>query len=234
LASSWAHSANEPATQPASFSTGKLGAVAAQWKLQTLPERYAKPATEFAIVDLDRRQVLEVKAEKSWGSLGFALQSTISPNTQLNWTWRLDQALEKADIRQKPTEDSPLKVCASFDMPVSAIPGIEQAGFRFAQLLTRERLPTATICYVWGNIEPVNLIQASLFTRRVVFIVVDNKESSAKTWITHSRNLHADFLKAFGAETLTVPPVRAILVGADSDNTTGQSMGYISDLKLKP
>ena len=44
----------------------------------------------------------------------------------------------------------------------------------------------------------------------------------------------ADFLQLFGDETSTVPPVVAIVVGADADNTAGTSLGYIGDLTLTP
>lgn len=45
---------------------------------------------------------------------------------------------------------------------------------------------------------------------------------------------HADFLRLFGDESSTVPPVLASAVGADSDNTGGRSLAYIADLRLNP
>jgi hypothetical protein len=39
-------------------------------------------------------------------------------------------------------------------------------------------------------------------------------------------------MRAFGHETDTVPPLIALLVGADADNTSGHSLAYVGDLTL--
>ena len=40
------------------------------------------------------------------------------------------------------------------------------------------------------------------------------------------------FLAAFGNETDTVPPLLAIVTGADADNTGGTSLGFVNRLQL--
>lgn len=202
------------------------------WAVAGLPARYKIPVTQFDLSDLDGVQVLRIKAEKSWGSLVHPVNEAVKPNTVIRWRWRLDQPLPKADIRVKETEDSPLKVCLSFDMPTDNIPSAERALFKLAQLFSREKIPTATLCYTWGNKETIGYEQASLFTSRVRFIVVANAASPLKTWVSNERNVHADFLTAFGQETPTVPALGAILVGADSDTTQGLSLGYVGDVQL--
>jgi len=37
-----------------------------------------------------------------------------------------------------------------------------------------------------------------------------------------------------GAESDTLPPLLAILVGGDADNTGGHSLGYVDDVRLEP
>ena len=53
-------------------------------------------------------------------------------------------------------------------------------------------------------------------------------------WRSHERRINADFLRLFGDESKVVPPVLAVVVGADTDNTGGSSLGYIADLALVP
>lgn len=62
--------------------------------------------------------------------------------------------------------------------------------------------------------------------------MVVNDAGPLKTWVSNERNVHADFLAAFGEETQTVSPLSAILVGADSDTTQGQGLGYVGDVQL--
>jgi hypothetical protein len=212
---------NTPGSQPA-----------APWHTVGLPERYNKPVSQFDLMDLDGAHVLRVRADKSWGSLAHPVNEAVKPGTLLKWRWRLEQPLAKADIHAKATEDSPLKVCLSFDMPADKIPSGERALFKMAQFFTKEKIPTATLCYIWGNKEAIGYEQASLFTARVRFIVLANETTALKTWQSKERNIYADFMKAFGHEAGTVPALSAILIGADADNTQGSSTGYLGDLQL--
>ena len=190
--------------------------------------------TQFDITEIDGQQVLRIKADKSWGSVVHPTADVVKPNSLLKWRWRLDQPLAKSDIHAKATEDSALKICISFDMPAENIPNGERTFFKFAQALSREKIPTATLCYLWGGKEAIGYEQASLFTARVRFIVLANESTPLKTWQNKERNIYADFLKAFGQEASTVPALSAILLGADADNMVGSSLGFIGDVQLVP
>lgn len=214
------------------FSSSPGSQPPAPWQLVGLPNRAEKPVTQFDLTDVDGAHVLRVRADKSWGSLVHPTKDAVKPGTMLRWRWRLEQPLPKADIHAKATEDSPLKVCVSFDMPVDKIPGAERTMFRFAQFVAREKLPTATLCYIWGAKEAIGYEQASLFTARVRFVVLANESTPLKTWVSKERDVYADFMKAFGQEAGAVPALLAIIVGADADNTQGSSHGYLGDLQL--
>ncbi len=196
-----------------------------------LPERYSRPSTQFDISEVDGKKVLRVRADKSYGNMVYDWKGSLS---SLKWQWRLDVPLLKADLRYKKTEDIALKVCLSFDMPVASIPAGERTLFRLAQLSSKDKLPTATLCYIWAHAEASGMEITSPYTGRVHYIVVNSGEGQLKTWQEHQRNVSADFLKAFGNETTTVPPVTAIIVGADSDNTEGTSLGYVTDIVVSP
>jgi hypothetical protein len=58
--------------------------------------------------------------------------------------------------------------------------------------------------------------------------------SPLATWQTERRDLRADFLEAFGDEVTQMPPLSAVLVGADADNTGGRGEARIVDLVLRP
>jgi hypothetical protein len=219
------------AAGPAAFSQGAGSEPPAPWHFVGLPERYAKPPTLIDLSEIDGKKVLRLRSDKSWGSL---VHPWSGPAQTIAFQWRLDKVLAKASFKTKATEDAALKVCMSFDMPADQIPSGERAMFKMAQFLSREKLPTATLCYVWAQSEAVGSVHASPTTARVRYMVLDSGPTALKTWHTHPRNIHADFLKAFGAETTTVPAVSAIIVGADSDNTEDSSLGYISDIVVQP
>jgi Protein of unknown function (DUF3047) len=224
------------AASPPAFSTASAGAAPAPWRVIGLPERYAKPVTQFDITELAGSKVLRIRADQSWGTLavGSTPPEPISPQTTLKWRWRLDQALPQADLSRKATEDAALKVCVSFDMPADSIPSGERTLFKLAQFFTRDKIPTATLCYVWSRIEAIGHAQASPVTNRVRYVVLANASTALQTWHSQERNLHADFLKAFGHEAVIVPARSAIVLGADSDNTAASSLGYVGDVQVSP
>jgi Protein of unknown function (DUF3047) len=213
------------------FSKAKDATPPAPWHVLGLPGRYTKPVTQFDVTDLDNKKVLRVRTDKSYGNLVHEWQGKAST---LSFKWRLDEPLLEANLKAKNTDDAALKVCVSFDMPMEKVPLTERAKLKMAQFLSHDHLPTATVCYVWAHAEPVGSDFDNPFSGRVHYFVLNTGEAHLKTWQSHQRNINADFLKAFGNETNVVPPVTAIIVGADSDNTLGSSLGYVADIAVQP
>ncbi len=183
------------------------------------------------ITTVDGSKTLQLSADKAWGSLAHPWSGAAQT---VRFQWRLDKPLPTASFKSKATEDAALKVCLSFDMPADRIPSGERTLFKLAQFVSKDKLPTATLCYVWAQSEEIGSIHPSPTTARVRYMVLNNSTSPAKTWQPHSRNLSADFAKAFGTESASMPAVTAIIVGADSDNTQGNSLGYIADIVVQP
>lgn len=204
------------------------------WRVVGLPKT-GKLLTRFDLVMLGSAQVLRISADNAYANLVHDLPAvTVTPGSTLRWRWRLDEPLPLADLTRKSGDDVPVKVCALFDLPLAQLGLIERNFLRLARSVSHDYLPAATLCYVWDNKLPVGSELPNAFTRRVRYVVLDSGTAQLKQWVTHERNLHADFLRAFGHESEgLVPPLMAILVGADSDTTDGSSLAYASDLVLK-
>ena len=216
------------------FSSASGANPPAPWRVVSLPKGN-KPLTRYDITALDGRQVLRVQTDRSYANLVHDLPpSALAPGVQLRWRWRLDKPLLDADLRRRDGDDSPLKVCALFDLPIEQLGFVERNLLRTARAITSEKLPAATLCYVWDSTLPAGTLLRNAFTDRLRMIVLDSGEQRLGQWIAHSQNLAADFLRAFGQESPTVPPLIGVLVGADSDNTAGQSLGYVGDITLAP
>lgn len=221
-------SAEPPVLQP--FSRASEGAPPAPWRVVGLPSGKV-PLTQMDMVVLDGAPVLRLRTNQSYGSLSHALPAQAGMGV-LRWRWRLDQPMPGANLLRKDGDDAPLKVCALFDLPLEAIPFLERNLLRLARRVSGEHLPGATLCYVWDHTLPMGTALANAYSRRVRYLVLDSGTRQLGQWVTHTRDLHADFLRAFGSESDTAPPPLAIAVGADSDNTGGTSLGYLGDLVL--
>ncbi len=184
---------------------------------------------QFDLLDLDGSRVLRVRSAASYGTLNHPVGA--APGV-LRWRWRIDQAVAGADLRRKEGDDAPLKLCAMFDLPLDALGFVERNLMRLARARSAEPLPAATLCYVWDATLPAGTVLANAYTKRVRFIVLDSGSASLGRWHNHQRDLAADFRLVFGQESATVPPLVAIVIGADSDNIGGASLAYLGEVLL--
>ena len=205
----------------------------APWRVVGIPDKNMA-LTTFTVTALDGRNVLRLEAPKSYGNLVHPLPTgTAAAGLRLAWRWRLDQGLPAADLRTRAGDDSPLKVCVLFDMPLDRLGVIERNLFRLARAASAEDLPSASLCYVWNDRLAPDTLLTNAYSARVRMLVVSAGAPYQGQWQAHVRDLTADFRRAFGHETETVPPLMAVLVGADSDNTGGHSIGFVDDLRLE-
>lgn len=205
----------------------------APWRLTLLPNQKLPP-TRFAVVAQDGVRVLRVQADGSYGNLAHPVTGADTGARHLAWRWRLDVPLAQPDLHTKAGDDAAIKVCAMFELPLARVPFMERQLLRLARSRSGENLPAATLCYVWDPTLPAATVLPNAYTRRVRYIVLQGSGSPIKNWRTEQRDLHADFLRAFGDETQDVPPLSAIVVGADADNTRGQALAFLADLELRP
>lgn len=197
------------------------------WRPVGLPKQKL-PFTRYTPAD---GGAMRIEAEGSYGNL---VREAPGPGRTLAWRWRLDQPVAGADLRQKAGDDAALKVCALFDLPLEALPFWERQKMRLARTLSGEDLPAATLCYVWDPALPAGTRLANAYTPRVRWWVLRGQGEALGTWQEERRDLAADFARAFGDESPTLPPLKALAVGADADNTGGRSLGWVAEPVLGP
>ena len=245
---------------------------AAAWVSAPLPAQKLPP-TSFDLRVVDGRPAWRLESPASYGNLVHAVPGAGAQARTLAWRWRLDRAIERADLLTKAGDDAALKICVLFDMPAEHVPFVERQLLKVARAASGQALPAATLCYVWaplvsagaasgprgatggavgaaaaapagagagagagaaGAANSTGAVLPNAHTRRMRWMVLRAAESPLGTWQTEQRDLRADFLRAFGDETSTVPPLVAVLVGADADNTGGHGLGWVQDLMLRP
>ena len=212
------------------------GAAASTWRFVGFPKSKADiPATRFELADLQGERALKVSTRASYGTWVHDLPK-VDPG-RLQWRWRLDEPLSDgkgvADILTKAGDDAALKVCVMFDHPLDRVPFVERTLLRIARSVSGEDLPAATLCYVWDSVHAAGLQAANPYTKRVRFITLQGKASPLGKWQTETRDVAGDFANLFGDElpaAAAVPKVRAVLIGADSDNTASHSVAWVKAL----
>ena len=209
------------------------------WRVVGVP-RQAMPLTQFSLVEQDGRRALRIEADRSYGNLVHPLSGVpVQPASRLGWQWRVDRLLPAADLRRKAGDDTAAKVCVFFDLPLDKIPFGERQLLRMARAAVSDPLPGATVCYVWDTSLPVDTALPNAYTGRMRYLVLQTGPVTPGQWKREQRDIAADFVRLFGAESLggfkdQVPPIIGIAVGADADNTGGHSLAHVADLELRP
>ena len=211
--------------------TAVLGVPAAPWHVVGLP-RQTKPLTRYRVVERDGQRLLEIDAQASYGTLVHELPDGAGGN-QLSWSWRIELDNPATDLRAKEGDDHAAVVCALYDLPLAAVPFVERQLLRLARVFSGQSLPAASLCYTWDARQPRDAVLMSPFTRRVRLIVLHGSGEPLQAWQHEQRDLPGDFQRLFGDESTVLPPLRAILVAADADNTGGHSIAHLRGLHLR-
>ena len=208
------------------------GALGNGWRVANLPAQ-KPPTTRFMAEAAGGRAALRLDAMGSYGNLMHTPAAGPLPR-RLQWSWHVSVPNPATDLRHKAGDDVAAKVCLSFDLPSSRVPFGERLLLQMARARTGEALPAATLCWVWGGDEAIGSVVDNAFSRRVRYVVLRNAGGAGKGWVDESREIAADFERAFGDEANTPPPLVAVLVGADADNTGSRSVAHLAGLRFAP
>jgi hypothetical protein len=221
------------------------GTLAPDWRPVGFPKQHTElPPTRFEPGAADGVRAVRVSTASSYGTLVHSWGSSVP--ARLQWRWRLDVPLRGGktapDILSKDGDDAALKVCVMFEHPMERVPLVDRTVLRIARTVSGERLPTATLCYVWDSVHAAGLQGPNPYTKRVRFMVLQGRSAPLQRWVSETRDPAQDFIELFADELpagrqtprAEVPRVSAVLIGADSDNTGTQSIGWVTDVQALP
>jgi hypothetical protein len=218
------------------FSAATDGTPPAPWRVITLPK--LPRHTRYAITSLDGTRVLQMETDGGYANLLHRLDVDATSTPWLRWRWRVEQHPAGADLSRKETDDMPARLCVLFDVPLARLKTGDRLKVQLGRLLFDPQLPAASICYVWDARLPAGTWLPNAYTDRVQMLVLRSAASghATGTWQSEARDLRADFARAFayeaGADRARLPPLAAIGVAADGDNTGGRALAFVGDISL--
>jgi hypothetical protein len=198
----------------------------AQWAPVLLP---GKLRTEFRLEQRQGQPSLRADALRSASMLRQKLDIPPASLGRLRFSWQVDGLISEADMRQRETEDSPVRLVLAFDGDRQKFSAKNAMLSELTRSLTGEDLPYATLMYVWSNELPVGTVIVNPRTDRVRKIVVDSGAAHLQQWRHHERQIAADFEKAFGEAP---GALRGLAIMSDSDNTQSQSRAWYGEIRL--
>ncbi|MBI4341197.1 MAG: DUF3047 domain-containing protein [Candidatus Omnitrophica bacterium] len=169
-----------------------------------------KRRTDYAIVDLEGRRCLKAHSRDGASILISPVGFDPSDHKWLSWEWRVDRLVEGEALRLKRGSDAPARLYVYF----------KSAGLPWQK---------RNLDYVWSSTLPVGTVLESPYSDSSKIIVVESGSAALGQWRRVERNLHDDYRRCFMEEP---PPVVAIGVMNDTDNTHSEALAYFDELRI--
>ncbi len=204
---------------------------------QALPKDFRMVAypnvkpNQFALVTDEGKTVLKVDSSNSAGSMAVPVALLgAQTSTTLQWRWKVDRLLDKADMDEKLADDHSARLYVFFDVPLASLPLADRTKIKLARSISGIDVPTAALCYVWDNKHRVGYTAWSPFTRQLRKVVLQSGPGAIGQWRLEARDVAADFKEAFGFDA---PAITGISVGNDTDNTEDRVTSWFGDVSFK-
>lgn len=223
LGASGARASDDPAR--VGFFPPGSGAVPAPWRVVQLNSKI--PVTQYTLSTWDGVTAVEARANASMALLARAVALDIRATPVLCWRWRVDAALQSANMATKEGDDYAARVYVAFKLPPDQLSFGLRAKLGIARSIYGDLVPDAAINYVWDNQNPVGTRRFNAYTDRTQMIVQRTGNQHAGGWVTERANVLQDLQKAFGTDQATV---NLLAVASDTDNTGEAARAGFADL----
>lgn len=175
-------------------------------------ERSFVGQTRYRVVELDGEPVLEARAEASASALYRDTPVDLAATPYLHFRWRVEGTYgPDIDERSKAGDDYPARIYV-----------VRRGGLAFWR--------TRALNYVWSSAEPVDARWPNAYAgRNAQMWVLDSGESRAGEWVSHVRDVRADWLAAFGEQ---IDSLDGLALMTDADDTGGSARAWYADIRF--
>ena len=169
------------------------------------PRRVFDGETAYELTEADGRRAVRAVADDAAAALYREIEVDLEATPVLEWSWRVD-ALPSGDAgeRTKAGDDYGARIYV-----------VREGLFG--------RLSARALNYVWSRREPVGASWPNAFTGRARMIAVTSGRERLGEWVTHRRDVRADWRAAFGEAPGRIHGV-AIMTDADNTGSTARAL----------
>jgi hypothetical protein len=186
--------------------------------------------TEYRVVEKDGIRVIRADSRNAASGMFREIDVDLREYPVIEWRWRIEQVLEKGDVRRRSGDDYPARIYITFDYDPANLSFTDRLKYRGLRALGYRDIPLRALNYIWANKAPVGTVVANPFTDWVMMIAVDSGNAKAGQWVSHRRNILQDYRAAFGEDP---PPITGIAIMTDTDNTGETAVAYYGDIVLR-
>jgi hypothetical protein len=190
-----------------------------------------KTPTVFSPSVLDGVPCISAHADAAWSLIVAAVPVSQQRASRLSWRWNVPSLLPDADNTVVGKDDAPARVVVAFKGDRSTLDAAERATMSLAKALGGNELPFAAIQYIWEAKAPVETIAVNGNTNRIKKLVVKSGSDGLGQWQSFTRDVRADFRRAFPGEE--PGDIESVGLMTDTDTLGGKATACYADLVLR-
>ena len=196
------------------------------WQHFKLP---GKQPTQYSYISTDGRPAVMASAASSASMLRQSVRVEPALLQDIAFSWKVKQLIPGADLTQRETHDSPVRLVLVFEGDRSEFSMRNAMLSELSLTLTGEPMPYATLMYVWCNTCTKDTMYINPRTDRIREIALETGPDHLGQWLDYQRDIQADYLKAFGQA-----PGALVGVGlmTDTDNTRQSALAWYGPISL--
>ena len=185
--------------------------------------------TQYTLMRDQDRTVIRAHSQNTASGLIRHLQVDPAEYPLIRWHWKIERVLEKGDLATKQGDDYAARIYVAFAFDPETAGWWERMRHRSARLFADQAVPGTALNYIWANKAPANTIAPNPYAPEAMMIVLQSGNAAAGRWITETRDIAADYRRAFDRPP---PPIIGIGLMTDTDNTGEETTAYYGDITL--
>ncbi|HQD65126.1 MAG TPA: DUF3047 domain-containing protein [Casimicrobium huifangae] len=203
-------------------------AMVAPWHAVNM--RFKTPTT-YSTGSMAGVPCIHASSNAAWSFWVAHVPSAFADRSTLSWRWFIPAAIPDADPSAIGKDDAPARVVVSFKGDRSKLDAAERATMSLARALGGLELPYAAIQYIWdAKTEPETILPNSN-TSRIKKLVVKRGPDGLADWQSFSRDVRADFRRAFPGEE--PGEIEGVGLMTDTDSLGGKAEACYADVSLR-
>jgi hypothetical protein len=219
-----------PAPEVVPFSSAAPGMLPGAWRPYVLRRDLTR--TRYSVVRDGSQRVLHAQARSSATGLISAVRIDPATHRDLQFSWKVREVHARADVSEAVLDDAPARLIVAFDGDHTRMPLRERLFFDQVELFTGQRLPFATLMYVWdGGRHAVDSVHRNHRTSRIQYLTVQSGAEATGRWLHYRRDVVADYRRVYGEAP---GPIIGVGVLTDADALKLQFEAWYGDISLAP
>lgn len=171
-------------------------------------EKVFNQKTLYDLTDTQYGTVIRAKSQSSASTFYRDMTIDLNATPCLNWSWKIDQALDNLAEKTKAGDDYAARIYVVFS-----------GGIAFWN--------TRAINYVWSGNQPIGETWPNAYTSNSTNIVIESGQGRAGQWVKESRNVLKDVRNIIGKD---IHIADGVAIMTDTDNSKTSATAYFGDI----